>query len=635
MIRLLSDIATRFRLLVTRALTAVGFGDDSFLLFLALLIGVTTAVAALGFHELTRYIRDSLYVNLVGGTKLYNEYVWLLVLLPAAGGLVVGIVSKVFRVRAGHGVVDVIESVIRTTGFVKPKVALEKILTSAVTLGTGGSSGAEGPIVQIGAAISAGVGSLFRVSRQHMPVIVGCGCAAGISAIFNAPLGGLLFTLEVILFDFSVRTITPLVIASVIANVTTRALYGAFHSDTEYFTAIFAGAHTKIVGDTLMQLSQVGNFAVLGLLCGVVSVSLTRMMGYTEKRFARLDGLGVFKPALGGALVGLLGLTHVMIFGWAMMHRDKPIDVGSYPMPAFFGDGYGVISVFLGETFYNPTLPGSLQPGQMIQLLVFVLLAKIVATCLTLGSGGSGGVIAPALFLGATTGALAGMLLRVSGLYPGAQPGTYALVGMGACLAGVVHAPLASVLILFEITQDYRVMLAAMLCSIVSIGTARFFEKDSIYMKGLRHRGIAPGAPSDLATLRRLTLEHIALEPATTVRASDPFSRVLDLIDAEASSHFFVVVDGQGHYNGVLTSEDLQLVLRQQDAVPLMIISEIARTNVPLLSNTDSLAGVFETFSRLDVSHLAVGLSDSPGKVIGVISRAGLMRRYHRTLNEE
>src|SRR5439155_17821666 len=196
-----------------------------------------TAGAAVGLHELIVLIREALYRR-GGPSYLYGRGVWLLIAIPAAGGLAVGALSRfVFREREGHGLVDVLESVLRAGGMIRPLSAVEKNATSAITIGTGGSAGAEGPIIQIGAAIASGIGQVFRLARPHMPVLIGCGSAAGISAIFNSPIGGLLFTLEVILRDFSIRTLTPLVIASVIANFTTRSIFTAFfHED---YRAIF------------------------------------------------------------------------------------------------------------------------------------------------------------------------------------------------------------------------------------------------------------------------------------------------------------------------------------------------------------------------------------------------------------
>src|SRR6185437_2755174 len=205
----LSLAPTRMRLLSTRALSRLGFREDSFLIILAVAIGLVTAAAAVAFHELIDLTRNLLYERF--GPGLYQHWMFMLMIWPALGGLVVGAITRyVFRAREGHGIVDVMESVIRTSG---------------ITIGTGGSAGAEGPIVQIGAAISSGIGQIFRVSRQQMSILIGCGAAAGISAIFDAPMGGLLFALEVILQDFSIANMTPVVVASVIANVTTKEIF--------------------------------------------------------------------------------------------------------------------------------------------------------------------------------------------------------------------------------------------------------------------------------------------------------------------------------------------------------------------------------------------------------------------------
>ncbi|MGH7215467.1 MAG: chloride channel protein, partial [Tepidisphaeraceae bacterium] len=317
----LSGMATRVRVVVSRLLRLMGLGDDAFLTLLAVLIGAVTAAAAVGFHELIDFVRDRLYQR-PGARVLYGPGLLLLVLWPALGGLVVGMVSRyVARTREGRGIIDVIESVIRSRGFIKPTVAIEKIFTSAVTIGTGGSCGAEGPIVQIGAAIASGFGQLFRLARQQMPIVIGCGAAAGISAIFNSPIGGVLFTLEVILQDFSIRTFTPVVVASVIANVTVRAIF--FQVSGEEFRAIFALPPWEVSRHAEVSWGQLGNYVILGGVCGLAGVALTRFMVWTERQFARLEKLGAWRPALGGLLLGLSGVAYVMIFGWGLMGRDK------------------------------------------------------------------------------------------------------------------------------------------------------------------------------------------------------------------------------------------------------------------------------------------------------------------------
>jgi CIC family chloride channel protein len=625
-----TDAASRFRATVTRMLVRFGFQEDSFLLGLAIIIGIVTAAAAVGFHELILWVRDKLYTN-TGEEQLYHGLgMLLLIVFPAAGGLIVGLVSKfVFHTREGHGIVDVVESVARTSGFQRPMVALEKILTAGVTIGSGGSAGAEGPIVQIGAGIASGIGQFFRVARNQMPVLIGCGSAAGISAIFNAPFGGVLFTLEVILQDFSIRAFTPVVVSSVIAQVSELLLFKLLHH-TEEFHPIFNVSPDAIRTHEALRWGQVGNFVVLGVICGLVGLALIRLMYKSEDLFARVKVRPVFRPALGGAMLGVMGVMYVLVFGHLFLHQSKPVPFPEYPMPAFFGDGYGFIEQLLTPGWY---LTHTSDEQKMLVLLGFLCGIKIVATCVTLGSGGSGGVIAPSLFLGATAGAVMGWLLQRSGWFGDVHPEVYALVGMGAVLAAVVHAPLASILICFEVTEDYKVMVPAMLACVVATAIARVIYPDSIYTASLRRRGIKVGSPGDRAILRRLTVEDVTLEPATIARAADPFQKILDLLAATGVANF-VVLDEHDAYIGMVVADDVQVTLLQRDAVPLLVVSELMRNDVPLVKHTDDLGSVLETFSRYEVSHLPVTMSSRPNHVIGLISRVGLMRKYQQTLAE-
>ena len=621
--------AQRFKVLFNRVTARLGLGEDAFVLLLAVIVGVVTAVAAVGFHELINLIRDTLYTRL-GPHLLYGRGMFLLVTIPAIGGLIVGVTSRyVFRTREGHGVIDVIESVARSSGFQRPTTAIEKILTSAVTIGTGGSAGAEGPIVQIGAGIASGVGQLFRLARPYMPVLIGCGCAAGISSIFNAPFGGVLFTLEIILQDFSTRTITPVVLASVVAQVTTMALFQLielFHGagDAVVYKAIFAMPPWEVERHAMLNWSQFGNFVALGLLCGVVGVALTIAMHRGEVFFNdRVKLPRPLRPALGGAMLGVLGIVYVLIFGRVLLGEVKPFPFDVYSMPAFFGDGYGVVQELLDPRFYH-----GLPVYKVLLLLTFLVAAKVVATSLTLSSGGSGGVIAPSIFLGACGGALLGILLRSTGWFGTIQPEIYALVGMGAVLAAVVHAPMAAILIVFELTQDYKVMLPAMLACIAATGTAKVIYRDSVYTMSLRRRGVRTGGGAGQRLLNRMFVEQVPLEPAVVVQPRDPLQRVLDLMSQMSASNF-VVIDEHGLYQGVVVERDVNTALMQREAVPLMVVGELMRADVPMVRTSDDLASVLDVFSRFDVGHLPVCLATAPGKVIGLISRAGLMRHYH------
>ena len=616
----LSAPGGRLRVLIQRRLGRFGFGDEAFLLLMAVVIGTVTGAAAVGFHELTNLIRDLLYKRPDEEHFLYGHRgMWLLIALPALGGLAVGLVSRyVFRAREGHGVVDVMESVVRTSGFQRPTIGVEKTPTSALTLASGGSTGSEGPIVQIGAAIASGVGSTFRVARSAMPVLTGCGTAAGISAIFNAPFGGVLFTLEVILQDFSIRSFTPVVLASVIAQVTTQAIFQLSHQE---YRAIFQIPGGLAPSRVALNWAQVGNFVLLGIACGLIGAAFIRLMNWAEHAFAKVSIPRPVRPAVGGAILGVMAILYLVLYG------QKPFAYDVYPMPAFFGDGYGVIQHLLDATYYDTM-------GRTATLLLVVLCGlKMLGTGVTLGSGGSGGIIAPALFTGATAGAVIGHTLAATGWFPGLQPPLYALVGMGAVLAAMVHAPMAAILICFELTRDDQVMLPAMLGCIVAVAVARVINPDSIYTQSLRTRGVRLGTAGDYVLLRRITVQQAPMDPVSVVGDADPVHHLLDL-SALTSTYEFVVHDPLGHYEGLVLSPQLGPVLLDRDAVPLLVVADVMRRDVRPVRTSDDLAAVFDAFSQFDVSHLPVCVPQNAEHIIGLISRAAVIKRYQEALKE-
>jgi CIC family chloride channel protein len=601
----------------------MGFREDTFLIVLAVVIGLITAAAAVAFHEIIDWTRNLLYERF-GFERLYGHWMVMLILWPALGGLLVGLLSRyVFRAREGHGVVDVMESVIRSSGFIKPLVAIEKIITSGITIGTGGSAGAEGPIVQIGAAIASGTGQTFRVSRRQMTILIGAGAAAGISAIFNAPMGGLLFALEVILQDFSIANMTPVVVASVIANVTTKEIF-------QYVLQHPRNTIFELHYDSHFQLDwlQVQNFFVLGLVCGTIGVAMTRLMDFTERQFKRMSVRPAFRPAIGGAALGCIGVFYILLFG-RLRGSAKPIPFDVYPAPVFYGDGYGFIQKLLAHDFYT-------QPhiGYVFLFLSFLVLAKIVGTCLTLGSGGSGGIIAPSLFLGAAAGGGMGLGMKILGWFDVTRvyPEAYAIVGMGAVLSAIVHAPLASILIVLELTNNSALVLPAMLAVVVATGMARLLYPDSIYTAVLRLRGVRVTPAGDSNFLHRLTVEQVALDPVSAIGIDTPLEQLLALIE-QTGVMDFVVLDKAGNYAGMVVADDLRTALFQREAIPLLLASEVARTDLPAVRSTDDLAQVLQAFSIYEVARLPVCLPADADHIIGLISRRALMQRYNQALS--
>jgi CIC family chloride channel protein len=334
----------------------------------------------------------------------------------------------------------------------------------------------------------------------------------------------------------------------------------------------------------------------------------------------------VFKPAIGAFVLGLLGVGYVLFFGRWLLGATKPIPFETYPMPAFFSDGYGAIQPMLTSAFYD-----RFTPGYLIGFMAALLVLKVIGVCLTVSSGGGGGVIGPALFLGAVVGGLLGSVLRLLGA--NLRPELYALVGMAAVLSAVVHAPLASILILVELTQDYQLILPGMLAAVVSVGVARALFRESIYTLVLKERGIPVGESTDLRLLRRLNVEQVDLDPSTFARVDQSLSHVMDNLDHTGVTDFTVVDEG-GEYVGMLVANDLVTTIRNREAAPLLVVADLTRYDIPAVRSSDDLGMVLDRFSVHDIEHLPVTTDRAPGHVIGMISRANLLRRYRQGVQE-
>jgi len=621
-------LAVRLQELLRR----LGFHREWFLILLGAVIGGVTAFAAVAFVEL-------LHALTAGADQaIAATPIWLLPLLPMAGALLTGVTVHLFASEArGHGVPEVIDAVIRRGGAIRKRVAVVKAVTSAFTIGSGGSAGAEGPIVQIGSAIGSAVAQVLRISRDQVTTLVGCGAAAGIASVFNAPIAGVFFVLEILLRDFSLRTFTPIVIASVFSATVTQAIRGVNQP-------IF---DVTALGEYVFTLPELPSYAVLGLVCGVVAVGFTRSLYAADDLASRVKVHPIAKPVLGAALLGLLGVGYLLLIGRFGVEQT---------IPSFFGNGYPAIVHLLDPANYpdagsaaaSPTPAESSAPGAFAEpslaldlptelwMLLLLLACKLGATCLTLGSGGSGGVFAPSLFLGATSGALFGVALQSAALLPTASsPAAYALVGMAALVAGTTHAPLTAFLIVFEITRDPFVLLPIMLAAVISTVVAQLLMRDSIYTLKLRRRGVLIGEAQDLTLLRKMIARQVPTVPHVGVHPRDPVSRLLELNRAYQVVDF-VVVDDEGKYVGMVTGQDLRTALLEPEAIPLLLAEDLVRTNLPPIDPEETLDLVLEKFSRHDVSSLPITSGgDRHAEVIGLLTRTRLMQRYQKALRGE
>ena len=612
-------MSTNSKQLVRKAGRWVHDHPDGWLNIIGAFIGVLTALGAIAFAltlEHLEHYTEHLQGVLQGedGTRL-----WLMPLIPMAGALVTGLLVYFFaREAAGHGVPQVLDAIVRRGGVLKKRIGFVKILSSISTVGTGGSAGAEGPIVQAGAVIGSSMAQKLRVDRKHINTLVGCGAAAGISSIFNAPIAGVFFALEILLRDFSLKTFMPIVIASVFATAMTQVILG----DNE---AIFATHLPNYV----FSAFELPSYIVLGLLCACGAWLFTMCIERGEAVFGRMRLHPILKSVFGVFLLGILGIIGMNFF--AMIENGNILgDHGANP--SFFGNGYSVITHLLDPATY---IEGEFMWGA-IAVLGLLVFAKILATTFTLSSGGSGGVFAPSLFTGATIGGTFGLLLDKLGLIAeGSSPASYALVGMAAVVAGTTFAPMTAILILFEITREPRVLGPIMLAAIVSTSLTRKLMPDSIYTAKLRRAGVRIGTSRDLSVLRHVPVASVKYDalPREPVYASDPLSKLITL-HAHHNVPDFPVIDHEGQYIGMVTGSDMRTALIDREAIPLLLVAELMRTDIPTITADEHLDTVMEKFTKSDVSSLC--LLDQFGQMnpIALITREKVMVRYNDVLDE-
>jgi CIC family chloride channel protein len=507
------------------------------------------------------------------------------VVAPAVGGIFVGpLVYFVAREAKGHGVPEVMESIVVRGGVIRPRVVVVKAVASAITIGSGGSVGREGPIVQIGSALGSTIGQFLGVSTRQIRTLVGCGAAAGIAAAFNAPIAGALFAVEILLGDFGVPQFSPIVISSVVATVVSRHFLGDFPA--------FDVPKYQLAGPF-----ELIPYMVIGVLSGFVALLFISVLYGCEKVFDRMPFPDYLKAPLGGLCVGVVGIG----------------------LPEVFGVGYGSI---------NAALAGQL-PLTLLGILVF---AKIATTSVTLASGGSGGVFAPSLFLGAMTGGFCGTFVHQ--LFPTytSTSGAYALVTMGAVVGAATHAPITAIIIIFELTGDYRIIAPLMAACVISTLVATYLRRDSIYTLKLRERGIDPFKEEDPNILKALYVRDIIDPEPEVIPASASFHEVLDLAVRSRHSSFFVV-DSEQALLGVVSISALRRLLFDQEALQHIVVAgDMVERLQWTVHEEDNLDVVMQLFSSLDVAELPVVAADNPRKLVGSVELQSILNARNQEI---
>ena len=560
---------------IHRAMHRTPAREAALLMVLAAGVGLASGVSAVGLAAAVHH--TIAFMQTLKGS-------WWLIGIPALGAAL----SSLFlhgwlKDRAGHGVPELIRTATFAGGAVRPALLHSRLVSSFLTIGSGGSAGLEGPIATSGGAIGSLIGRLFRLNERRRTLLLGYGVAGAVAAIFNAPLTGTVFALEVILGEWSALAVLPTVVAAVSATQFSRMVLGNQ----------IAFPHQVLGFSTLDLLACIA----LGVAAGVISVLFQRSLRLTERGFSWLNWPVWLRAALGGLLVGVLGF-------W---------------MPEVLHDGYLAIIGFLqGDQVFSLGWVG------------LFLLAKFAASSLTLGSGGSGGVFAPCLVLGSGLGYGFGQMLRA---FPGsmglASPSDYALVGMAGMVAGVMHAPLTGMFLVLEITAGYALILPLMIVSVLAMLISYFFEEGSVYTRELIDRGEMARRGSDTHLLR-------AMQPREMVDAEDIVLHESMLLGEfveifkRARRNIFPVVDPETRaWRGVVYLDDLRPYLFDTTLYSIMTMGSVLHTDLPLIDARESALSAIQMFESSGAWSLPV-VED--GIFLGMMSKSTLFDRYRREL---
>jgi CIC family chloride channel protein len=514
-----------------------------------------------------------------------------LLIIPALGGAIYGpLIYRFAREAKGHGVPEVMEAVALRGGRIRPRVAIIKSLASAICIGTGGSVGREGPIAQIGSALGSSIGQWLKLSNDRIRSLVACGAAGGIAATFNAPIAGSIFALEIILGQFQATYFGAVVISAVTANVVAQAFEGSVRAFVvpEY---------------VLVSPWELLFYVLLGIIAAALGATFTRLLYLSEDIFDRLPfPPEYFKPILGGLLLGVIGMISFKVDGF----------------PRIFGVGYDSI----GEALFGKLA---------LQVTFGLFVLKLLATITTLGSGGSGGIFAPSLFMGAMLGEAFGQIMNL--LFPNitAPPGAYALVGMSAFFSSAAHAPITAVLILFEMTGDYLIILPLLLTTVIGTLVSRIISKESIYTLKLTRRGISLQRGQDVDVMETLLVKEVMRPAPEPVPASMPLGKVPTMLD-RVRMHGLPVTDKDKNLVGVISIRDIERATDRSEDNLARPVSEFCSRDLVQANPDESVGTALKRMSRRDIGRLPVVDPDKPQKLIGWISRSDIIRAYERAL---
>ena len=571
------------------------YSSKRLMLLLAFIIGVLTSLAGLLLKWLIGLIE-----HLLTQQFSITDANWLYLLYPVIGILLTGLfVRYVVRDDIGHGITKILYAIARKKSFIKAHNTWSSVIASGITIGFGGSVGAEAPIVLTGSAIGSNLGRLFRLDSKQVMLLVGCGAAGAVSGIFKAPIAGLVFTLEVLMFDFTLGSLLPLLVSCVTAAAVTFAISGT----DNLFEFHLVNAFT---------ISRVPAYILLGVFCGFVSLYFTRVMTWLENFFRRLSPWKRFLVAS--------PILAVLIFLF----------------PSLYGEGYGMIRLLLngqGEADWNQVLEGSLFYGIPHILLVYlagIIVFKVFATTCTNSGGGCGGTFAPSLYVGCVSGFLFAALWN---LLPGntiiVPENNFSLLGMCGLMSGVMHAPLTGIFLIAEITGGYGLFLPLMIVAVASYLTIIIFEPHSIYTMRLARKGELVTHNKDHTILTLMSMDSVIERYDEQLHPDDDLREVVRQISGSVRD-IFPVVDDAGKLLAVLILDNVRHVMFRTELYHQLRVRDLMSPCAARLTVNDPMDIVMSTFDSTQAWSLPV--VDTTGIFVGFIRRSHVFALYRKML---
>lgn len=566
---------------------------QTFILILSGVIGVLSGLAAVILIELVHGIQRFLTED------FYTEYAnFMYIVYPLVGISAAYLVGKyIFKDIGGHGIPDVLFNISKNKGLIPRVKTYSRVITSALTVGFGGSVGLEAPMVVTGSAIGSNIGSIMHLNAKKRTLLIGCGAAGAISAVFGAPIGAVIFAIEVILLEISTTSFIPLLIASVMGSLTSMLLIG----DESLFNFNLQDS---------FQAAHMPYYLLLGIVCGLVSLYFSKIIRSTEKAMTKLGSQSI-RLLYGGAFLGFI----IFFF------------------PPIYGEGYATLNLLIeGNTGQllnkSPFFSSVENPYFILVFLGFIILLKPIASAITIGAGGSGGVFAPSLYVGGILGFGFAYAKNLMGFHIPLPLAHFTLVAMCGLMSGVQHSPLSAIFLIAEITGGYELFVPLMFVSAISYITTTYFQKESLYKIQLRDQGKSLTESQDEELLELIDLSQVIERDLLPIHPDAKLRELIDLVKI-SKRNIFPVVDEEKILHGIITLDDIRDIMFDQNKQDTVLIRELMHSPPEILLVTEKMQLAMERFESSGAWNLPVVEN---GKYLGFVSKSRIFNTYRKKL---